>query len=203
VSVTRESLQPGTQTAPLVIYGIPNSDGELSPLPLGRSCRWGTTPASRAPPRPWGAHAREGERRPTRVASRARPGRGSARGDTVFTTIIGLLADRQRHNVRELGEVTRYPDEQVRELTLEGRVDVSTEATSSPRQAETGAPRVAMLRAESDDAPAIGADINAAVQAGWPLPRRPRRRAQDYCGISPSASCETRVSSDSRARERG
>ena len=45
----------------------------------------------------------------------------------IFEAIMGLLADRQWHDVGELRAVTGYPDEWVRELLLEGRVEVSTE----------------------------------------------------------------------------
>jgi hypothetical protein len=48
----------------------------------------------------------------------------------IFAAIMELLADRQWHHVRELSEVTRYPDEWVRELLLEDRIEVSTESTS-------------------------------------------------------------------------
>ena len=44
-----------------------------------------------------------------------------------FAAIMQLLADRQWHNVQDLSRVTHFPDEWVRELLLEGRVEVSTE----------------------------------------------------------------------------
>jgi hypothetical protein len=48
----------------------------------------------------------------------------------IFAAIMSLLADREWHTVQELGLVSRYPNEWVRELLLEERIEVTTEGST-------------------------------------------------------------------------
>ena len=66
---------------------------------------------------------------------------------------MGLLPDSEWHDVRELSAVTRYPEEWVRELVLEGQVEVSTER-------ETLAPLVRLRPIAVNGTRSVGANVS-------------------------------------------